>query len=507
MATHWTGTNFEDYFEGSAEDDVADGLGRADTIYGRGGNDRLSGGVGADAIEGGTGLDRILGGPGSDHLSGNDGNDQIFGEADRDTLGGGAGNDLLYGNAGADSLSGGVGNDTLSGGGGGDFLFGGPGNDVLQGGDWIDEFEFVIERYQGVDNQNGRDIITDFDRLDRLVAISRSSGGAAQGPIETLRLSFELLDDNGSGRLGDGDRAAKIETVTFDGVSKASLVLDLVEAMNLPHSSAQKITLFGVTSLSPDAVGPFGSRVEEPFVGSNSAEFMSSNDDPQLVLALGGNDSVRGLGGEDQIDGGTGDDILDGGADGDLIHGGDGNDVIDGGVGDDFLFGDSGDDVVRGGDGGDELYGEAPGSVAGNDRIDGGPGEDRIYGGPGVDLQSGGDGADMFINRFGQNRLQEPDLRPSHVTILDFQPGQDIIGLELKDRIHVTFDSFDTNHDRQIDTHDRGTALLTREVDGVAEQGLLMDFSAVSGLGRIQEHEIFVVGISRLLPEDVVSTI
>ncbi|WP_157505679.1 calcium-binding protein [Geminicoccus roseus] len=505
VGASWSGTSGSDMFIGTIGDDVADGLDRDDDLSGRSGNDRLSGSEGRDRIQGGLGLDRILGGAGADWLLGNDGNDQIFGDAGRDVLAGGAGSDLLFGNADADILTGGTGDDVLSGGTGDDFIAGNRGNDVLQGGTGADEFDVVIERFLGVDEQAGRDVIVDFERIDRLVVAWRTGPGTRFGPSETVFLNFDLLDDNGSGRLGDGDRAVSIETVTHGGAARASLVLDLVEAMHLPHGSAQTITLFGVTELLPAQISTFGTRALARFSGSEGVDAISGSDDAQHIRGLGGADDLRGNGGDDLLDGGDSDDRLDGGAGEDLLHGDDGAELIMGGTGEDVLHGDSGDDVLRGGDGADTLYGESGDALAGNDRLEGGAGDDRLFSSPGTDVYTGGAGNDIFINVFGRDRLVEPDLRPSHMIITDFRPGEDQIGLQLHDRLSVHFGQFDTDRNGQIDTFDRGTALVVREVDGVARQGLLMDLGAVTGLGEIQQHEMFVVGVERLLATDVVT--
>ena len=67
------------------------------------------------------------------------------------------------------------------------------------------------------------------------------------------------------------------------------------------------------------------------------------------------------------------------------------------------------------------LYGGA-----GNDLLCGSKGEDTLDGGTGTDILNGATGADTFITRAGDgsNDLDQAD------TILDFEDGTDLIGLD-----------------------------------------------------------------------------
>lgn len=108
------------------------------------------------------------------------------------------------------------------------------------------------------------------------------------------------------------------------------------------------------------------------------------DDDPNIINAGGGNDSVNGRGG---------DDTLRGGNDNDSLEGGTGNDLLLGGAGIDTLEGDEGDDVLEGGGGDDVLSGGA-----GNDQVSGGAGNDvvRVALGEGSDVLDGGSGNDIL---------------------------------------------------------------------------------------------------------------
>ncbi|NJK65966.1 MAG: calcium-binding protein [Microcoleus sp. CSU_2_2] len=108
---------------------------------------------------------------------------------------------------------------------------------------------------------------------------------------------------------------------------------------------------------------------------------------PNNLLGDDANNTASGLAGDDIIIGNAGNDTLTGNRN---------NDIINGGIGNDQLFGGKGDDNLNGADGDDTLVGGV-----GADLIISGPGRDVIVLGTGVGID----------------------------TILDFQKGQDVIGL------------------------------------------------------------------------------
>ena len=111
------------------------------------------------------------------------------------------------------------------------------------------------------------------------------------------------------------------------------------------------------------------------------------NDRSNLMLGLGG------------------DDTLDGRGQGDILYGGDGKDTLYGGDGNDTLIGGAGDDRLEGGQG--------------NDTLIGGAGDDALVGGLGNDVLTGGEGKDRFIIAIG------PDSGNKIIT--DFKLGEDLI--------------------------------------------------------------------------------
>jgi len=91
-----------------------------------------------------------------------------------------------------------------------------------------------------------------------------------------------------------------------------------------------------------------------------------------------------------------------------------GDDIIIGNGGNDTLSGNGGNDIISGGVGNDLLFGGK-----GDDNLSGGEGDDTLVGGLGADLLISGGGRDILVLRAGAGT----------VTIIDFQQGQDLIGL------------------------------------------------------------------------------
>ena len=91
-----------------------------------------------------------------------------------------------------------------------------------------------------------------------------------------------------------------------------------------------------------------------------------------------------------------------------------GDDIITGNGGNDTLSGNRGNDIITGGLGNDQLFGGK-----GDDNLIGGDGDDTLVGGLGADLLISGAGRDVFVLGTGAGTD----------TIIDFQQGQDLIGL------------------------------------------------------------------------------
>jgi hypothetical protein len=91
-----------------------------------------------------------------------------------------------------------------------------------------------------------------------------------------------------------------------------------------------------------------------------------------------------------------------------------GDDIILGNEGNDTLSGNKGNDIIIGGTGNDLLLGGK-----GDDNLNGGKGDDTLIGGAGAELLIGGAGRDVFVLGVGVGTDR----------LIDFQKGQDLIGL------------------------------------------------------------------------------
>ncbi|MEG4292828.1 DUF2974 domain-containing protein [Microcoleus sp. C2C3] len=91
-----------------------------------------------------------------------------------------------------------------------------------------------------------------------------------------------------------------------------------------------------------------------------------------------------------------------------------GEDIIIGNGGNDTLTGNKNNDIISGGVGNDQLFGGK-----GDDNLSGGEGDDTLVGGVGADLLISGAGRDVLVLGVGAGTD----------TFIDFQKGQDLIGL------------------------------------------------------------------------------
>ncbi|HMR32787.1 MAG TPA: hypothetical protein PKA09_17675, partial [Geminicoccus sp.] len=158
------------------------------------------GGAAEDGLCGGAGTDRLYGGSEFDELYGAAGNDLLYGGDAGDVLDGGAGTDRLYGGNGDDWLQSGLGND---------LLYGGAGHDVYCGdGYWLDP------------KGSGHALGIGFARGADHVFIDNSR--FVRGPEQ-----FDFLDSNNDNKIDGRDKHVSSSSVTHEGVTKSSLVIDL----------------------------------------------------------------------------------------------------------------------------------------------------------------------------------------------------------------------------------------------------------------------------------------
>ena len=105
------------------------------------------------------------------------------------------------------------------------------------------------------------------------------------------------------------------------------------------------------------------------------------------------------------------------------LVGDDGNNTASGFAGDDIIIGNGGNDTLTGNKDNDIISGGI-----GNDQLFGGKGDDNLSGGEGDDTLIGGKGADLLISGAGRDVLVL-GVGAGTDTFIDFQKGQDLIGL------------------------------------------------------------------------------
>lgn len=234
------GSEAANRLNGGQGDDLLVGLEDVDVLVGADGDDTLDGSEGADRVFGGNGADLMFGDLDDDRLYGGSDMDEIYGGFGNDHLRGGDGSDLLVGDEGDDRLYGGRGDDWLSTSTGRDLLVGGNGADV-----------FIGATYFLDPGLEGQATALDFARgKDKLLLDDFLLGSGAE--------QFALLDSNGNGRLDRGDAHVDLEAVTFGGITKASLVLDLgtfaadVNEADGFQPGQYTLTLYGVGRIEAD---------------------------------------------------------------------------------------------------------------------------------------------------------------------------------------------------------------------------------------------------------------
>lgn len=187
------------------------------------------------------------------------------------------------------------------------------------------------------------------------------------------------------------------------------------------------------------------SSISKIIAGLSEADIRRSLGD-NTRISVETEDAIAGDSGDDLIVGGPENDLLMGDLGNDTIYGGNGNNTLFGGTGhllvedwegQDFLVGGPGDDLIFGNQADDTLYGGD-----GDDTLYGGKDNDRLYGNGGNDVLFGDLGSDSLWGGEGQNRFQigrrfdvpgflstgGPTLDGAD-WIMDFTPGQDLIGL------------------------------------------------------------------------------
>jgi hypothetical protein len=117
--------------------------------------------------------------------------------------------------------------------------------DLLFGEGGRDLFEYDVIVFAG--EFGGADVVADFTRGQDVLALRFTDfDGITRG-------TFDDLDSNGNGRLGDRDAFVEVVRVTLGGVTEISTVIDVggfAASVGLPVSGTNTLTVFGVTGLT-----------------------------------------------------------------------------------------------------------------------------------------------------------------------------------------------------------------------------------------------------------------
>ena len=319
--------------------------------------------------------------------------------------------DSLTGDYRDNHLTGGGGGDTLSGRAGADRLVGGPGGDTLDGGeDENEEMDNMIRE----DRNNDGDT-DDEDVVIGDVSLNETRPASIDWAVYKMAaegVTVDLSTDMGTGGEAMGDTLRSIELVwgsVYADTFIASNGADIIEGDGGSDTVSYEASELGVTvDLSDDGqhrpaattgegtdISPFmfppddpngvdqpetgvpsisedGSAVTEDnaetngaagdklgsienLTGSSQKDSLTGDDNPNVLMGMGGADTLNGGIGNDMLSGGDGDDTLNGGIGNDMLSGGDGDDTLNGDAGDDTLTGGAGDDDLSGGAGADTF--------------------------------------------------------------------------------------------------------------------------------------------------------
>jgi VCBS repeat-containing protein len=285
------------------------------------------------------------------------------------------GDDLVFGNSGNDTLYGDAGDDTLNGGSGNDDLYGGVGNDVLIGGTNIDtaHFDLPWSAYTiALGLTPGSYTLTAGGFTDTITTVEfvTFAGGA---PIAVADILNEApVANNLSVSLAEN----MLGSIVLGTVVASDVDAPLGDTFGYAITGGNAAGLFainaltGVISLTPDHFLDYENAPSHNLTvtvtdlhgatGTSTVTVTVTNVDPEVLVATGLDETIRGgvladifsaMGGNDIVHGGGGDDIIDGGDGNDTLLGGTGNDILEGGLGSDYLIGGDGNDQISGGTG------------------------------------------------------------------------------------------------------------------------------------------------------------
>ena len=298
-------------------------------FWGTDNNDFVFGFEGNDSFNGVAGNDVLVGGKGNDTLHGENGDDILYGGEGNDTLNGGCGNDHLYG---------GEGDDTLDGSYGENHLYGGAGNDTFTGIYGSDTYHFEAG--------DGQDIIETFtmhsrwDRTDDKIVFGES---VKKSDIHAKKNGYDLILEN---------------TVTGDTITiknAYSYTDGRWQIKDIRFANGDVLTEEDIKTMIKEN-GVHGTDGDDSIGGINACYGYHEN---ETMYGYQGNDRLNGENGDDILYGGEGNDTLNGGCGNDHLYGGEGDDTLDGSYGENHLYGGAGNDTFTGIYGSDTYHFEA----------------------------------------------------------------------------------------------------------------------------------------------------
>lgn len=483
-----SGTSTGGTAQGDTYNGVEDARGSAysDHFYGTSGDNRFFGENGNDVFHGDAGADTFYGGSGTDTAdyrsstsavtvnlatgtgSGGDANGDTYSSIEN-IVGSEAAENTLIGNNGDNKIVSYGLDDIVEGGGGADELEIRGLFKKADGGEGDDTITIIDSKEQGIWEAQYHSIYTDTYTRDGqyseyLGSAQFDNGVEIDGGegVDTVDFSLSSWVNVGTNNLTDhGGVSVSLHnnTFTFEGHHYNGETSNL--GTNLGDKHVTKGFIFNVENVD----------------GTQYDDHISGNDADNHFVGGGGSDWLWGQNGNDILEGGSGDDELNGGANDDILIGGAGADKLEGGSGIDTISyqdsgavqvslnaqtaagshaeGDtiSGIENIIGSNAGDTLVGDANSNV-----LDGSGGDDILDGSGGDDFLIGGSGADEFVFR------SDFQFSDDHVTIEDFELGQDTLNLSHLNGIDTIQDVYDNLSQSGTDTiYTHGDSTITIE--------------------------------------------
>jgi len=436
-----TVTNVEN-LQGSAFADILTGDGGANFIDGGAGNDIIVGGGGQDELRGGSGFDT------ADFSSAASGIVVDFGQVTGGAAAWMYSVESVVGSAFDDSIK--IGGDA-NGAGGDDILFASAANQTITGGDGVDTVNFNemsqagavsvnlaegwatgatgSDTLAGVENVVGTsfaDVIVGSGSANRIAGLSGTDTLTGGGGADAFVFSPQLVGVDATVT----DFSVADDTIVFQGAYALYTLTQEGANTRVSWGDSQVLLL----NVQASSLTSSHFQFDMPTItGDAGANVLSGTMATELILGLGGNDTLFSGGDGDVLDGGDGDDFLDAVDDNDwsslsgIFIGGAGNDTVSfqgmhggGGtlnfslavtgiqnitttatgafIGVENVIGSLTNDSITGDGAANRIEGDD-----GRDTLNGGDGDDVLIGGAQDDTVTGGAGNDTFVFNAADN--------------------------------------------------------------------------------------------------------